>query len=209
MTLLQSGLTGHAATPPPPPTVPTIIVSPNPVAPSKRLDVAGSGFSPNSGVSVKMDGASYIAKAYPAHDGSFLFAIPTPATTGTHTVTASVGGSTVASATVVVGAVAPPPPPPPPPSAGPVISGVAVTGVTQTAADVGWTLSEPSTGQVEYGLTPAYGLLSTPETSFSFSAHKQHLSGLPAATTYHFRVKSTNKAGGTSYSPDGTFTTAP
>jgi parallel beta-helix repeat protein len=59
-----------------------------------------------------------------------------------------------------------------------------------------------------YGLTTAYGSLSTKETSFNYSAHTQTLSGLTAGTLYHFCVQSADQAGNLSTSGDYTFTTA-
>jgi hypothetical protein len=61
----------------------------------------------------------------------------------------------------------------------------------------------PATGQVQYGKTTAYGSSTTPETSFNYSAHVQAISGLSAATLYHFRVTSTN-AGDVTTSGDQT-----
>ena len=92
-------------------------------------------------------------------------------------------------------------------ASGPVISGVATFDVTQTSVQITWTLSEPSTGQVEYGLTPAYGSVTTPEMSFDYTTHIQDIDNLHPGTTYHFRVRSSNEAGFESVSQDGTFTT--
>ena len=90
---------------------------------------------------------------------------------------------------------------------GPKISGVTASDITQTSALISWKLSEPGTGQVEYGTTTAYGKLNTPELSFNYSAHAQPLTGLGAGTLYHFRVRSKNQAGFLSISGDSTFTT--
>jgi hypothetical protein len=98
-------------------------------------------------------------------------------------------------------------PPPPPPPTGPIISDVQATDITQTSAKIRWTLNEPATGQVQYGQTTVYGQLTPKETSFNYSAHIQNITGLTAGTLYHFRVVSTNQAGGTTTSGDNTFTT--
>lgn len=182
----------------------TLDVTPNPVLPGKRLDINGAGFSPSSGVRVSLDGTSYVASVYPAHDGTFHFAIPTPiGRDGPHIVTATVGGNAVATARVTV---AVPPPPPPPPPTGPTITAIAAA-PTATTAVVSWTLSEKATGQVEYGLDATYGKASVPETSLNYAAHVQTITGLTPGTLYHFRVRSKNAAGIETISGDGTFTT--
>lgn len=65
---------------------------------------------------------------------------------------------------------------------------------------------------VEYGLTTSYGstLNATPPTVFGNTPISVFavLSGLSANTTYHYRYKAVN-TGGTTYSPDATFTTKP
>ena len=91
---------------------------------------------------------------------------------------------------------------------GPTISAISVWSVTQTEAMISWTLNEPATGQVEYGITTAYGSVTTPELSFDYSAHVQLISGLAAGTGYHFRVKSQDAAGNLSVSSDQTLTTS-
>jgi hypothetical protein len=89
-----------------------------------------------------------------------------------------------------------------------VISNVTVTSITETTALVSWHVNQFATGQVEYGLTTAYGTFSTLEPSFNYQDHVQTISGLIAATQYHYRVHSVNQAGLSSYSGDYTFTTA-
>lgn len=88
-----------------------------------------------------------------------------------------------------------------------ITSGPSVSSITNTGATITWYLSDYGTGQVEYGTTSNYGLYSTPETSFNWNYHSQNLSGLLPGTTYHYRVKSTNKSGITVTSSDNTFTT--
>ena len=82
-----------------------------------------------------------------------------------------------------------------------MISGVGISGST-----VSWTTDEPATSQVEYGTSSAYGSATTPDTART-TAHSQTLSGLRSATTYHYRVISTDAAGNTATSADRTFTT--
>ena len=73
---------------------------------------------------------------------------------------------------------------------------------------VQWTVSEPATGQVDYGITTSYGSQSVAETSLDYSTHIQQISGLRAATTYHYRVRSTTASGVALVSTDHVFTTA-
>jgi len=84
---------------------------------------------------------------------------------------------------------------------------VGATSITQSGVVVSWTLNEPATGQVEYGLTSAYGSATTPELSFNWSYHIQQVSGLSPGTLYHYRVRSQDAAGYLSISGDYTFTT--
>ena len=90
----------------------------------------------------------------------------------------------------------------PTPVSGPVISGVDATNVTTTTADITWHVSEPATGQTEYGTTTSYGSFSTRESSFDYQDHIQAINGLKAGTVYHFRVTSTDQDGNTSVSAD-------
>ena len=89
----------------------------------------------------------------------------------------------------------------------PAIGHVGVSGITQTAGVVTWTLNKPATGQVEYGTTSAYGMATTPELTYTHTTHVQQVSGLAPGTTYHFRVKSKDSAGTQVVSSDSTFTT--
>ncbi|MCX8173466.1 MAG: fibronectin type III domain-containing protein [Thermoplasmata archaeon] len=88
----------------------------------------------------------------------------------------------------------------------PVISNVAVSGITMTSAIVTWTTDEPSTSVVEYGKTPAYGDVAIGATGVT--SHQVTLTGLSPATTYHFRVNSKDAYGNTAVSQDYNFTTA-
>ncbi len=94
----------------------------------------------------------------------------------------------------------------PPDTTPPVISAVTATNVTTTTATISWTTDEVSTSQIEYGTTTTYGR-STTANAILVTAHSQGLTGLTASTIYHYRVKSTDKAGNTAISQDFTFTT--
>ena len=88
----------------------------------------------------------------------------------------------------------------------PVISGVDISHITESNATINWVTDEPATSQVEYGQTDAYGLTSALDEELTTS-HSLALIGLTANTTYHFRLKSVDKAGNISVSEDSTFTT--
>ncbi|MCR4322958.1 MAG: fibronectin type III domain-containing protein [Candidatus Azambacteria bacterium] len=88
----------------------------------------------------------------------------------------------------------------------PVISGVSATNITDTSAVINWTINELADGQVEYGTSTAYGLISSlaPATT---TAHQIALGSLVPLTTYHYFVKSKDAANNTATSTDYTFTT--
>ncbi len=88
----------------------------------------------------------------------------------------------------------------------PVILSGKVDNVTQNSATVVWTTDEPSTTQLEYGLTSAYGL-STPLNSVLVTSHLVTVTGLSAGTVYHYRAKSADAAGNIKVSADYVFTT--
>ncbi len=103
----------------------------------------------------------------------------------------------------------------------PTISGIKASTDHQGAL-ITWTTNELSSSQVEYGTTTSYGELmpTTPATDPSYkdpatgeytsigvTTHQVDITGLDASTTYHFRVKSKDKAGNEAVSADGTFKT--
>ncbi|MEN9647282.1 MAG: hypothetical protein RLY57_86, partial [Candidatus Parcubacteria bacterium] len=91
-----------------------------------------------------------------------------------------------------------------PDTTAPVISSVASsTGVT--TATITFTTNEAASSTVEYGLTTSYGSASTSATTTS---HTFNLSGLSAATTYHFRINARDAAGNLRTSGDYTMLTA-
>ena len=88
----------------------------------------------------------------------------------------------------------------------PVISGVAVSGVTDTRAVVIWATDEPADSLVEYGSTPAYGLRAS-DPAWTL-VHSIVLDGLSPSSEYHVRIKSTDSSGnGPSQSEDIRFVT--
>lgn len=108
------------------------------------------------------------------------------------------GPTQSADATFVTAAAAPPV----------IVSGPAVAGIGSTVATVTWSTDEPSTSEVQYGTTPAYG--SSAGAPGLTTAHSVTLAGLTPSTTYHFRALSTDGcSNGPTASGDGTFTTGP
>ncbi len=86
-----------------------------------------------------------------------------------------------------------------------------VTGLNAAPASDGakitWTTDEPASSRVEYGTTTAYGSVAT--ASGNTTTHSVEISGLAPSTKYQYRVVSTDAAGNTATSANGTFTTAP
>jgi regulation of enolase protein 1 (concanavalin A-like superfamily) len=87
----------------------------------------------------------------------------------------------------------------------PAISGVEVTPSTNSAV-VRWSTDEPATSSVAVGTTTGYGLGSFGSPHLTRD-HSVTLTGLTPGTTHHFAVSSTDGAGLTSTTPDGTFAT--
>lgn len=88
-----------------------------------------------------------------------------------------------------------------PDTTAPVILNLATTGLTPTSAIITWTTNEPSTSQVEYGPTAAYGQQS-PANATLVTSHRETVSNLTAGATYHVRVLSADAAGNLSRSND-------
>ena len=88
----------------------------------------------------------------------------------------------------------------------PILSSVAATSVTPTTAAVSWSTDEVADSVVDYGTTAAYGLTS-PVNSAAVLNHAVGLSGLAPATSYHFRARSSDRAGNERVGNDATFTT--
>jgi hypothetical protein len=88
----------------------------------------------------------------------------------------------------------------------PVISNVAAGPNTSSGATITWSTDQASSSQVEYGTTTAYGGMTTLNQTL-VTSHSQALTGLLAATVYHYRVHSTNAWGAQGVSADFTLTT--
>lgn len=91
-------------------------------------------------------------------------------------------------------------------STSPLLSGITVSGLTPTGAIITWSTDEGASSQVDYGTTSAYGSATTKSTGL-VNSHSQTLSGLSPATSYHFRVRSSDANGNEAISGGGTFTT--
>lgn len=98
--------------------------------------------------------------------------------------------------------------PPPGDVTPPTVESVAVTGLTETSAEITWDLDEVATGFVDYGTTTAYGSSTSGESSFDWDHHVQPITGLSPGTLYHFRVRGADPAGNAYQSSDQTFTTS-
>ena len=86
----------------------------------------------------------------------------------------------------------------------PSISNIKVT-TADTYATITWKTSEPSISWILYGTTTAYGL-EIKTTTYTLS-HSLTLTNLSASTTYHYQIKSKDRAGNIGSYPDKTFTT--
>jgi len=60
--------------------------------------------------------------------------------------------------------------------------------------DISWNVEPCATGQVEYGLTSAYGAVTTKESRL-LCFHRQRIRGLDPDTDYHYRLIATDGAG--------------
>jgi hypothetical protein len=92
------------------------------------------------------------------------------------------------------------------PAPGPVITLVTATAITGTSATITWTTDQASSSQVSYGLTNAYGYLSTLNTNL-VTTHSVTLTGLTPGTTYNYAAQSTNSVATTTVSTNFTFST--
>jgi phosphodiesterase/alkaline phosphatase D-like protein len=125
----------------------------------------------------------------------------TPGTTYHYAVVSTnAGGASTQSATFTFTTTGTAPPP------GPVISAVTATAITSNGATISWTTSQPASSQVSFGLTPAYGSVSTLNTLL-VTSHTVTLSGLAPGTTYHYAALSTNGTGVAATSGNFTFAT--
>jgi hypothetical protein len=88
----------------------------------------------------------------------------------------------------------------------PVITNIAVTGITNTTATITWTTDQASSSEVNYGVTTTYTLSSTLNSTL-VTSHSVTLTGLTPGTLYDFDVMSANSLALSSTSSNATFTT--
>ena len=88
----------------------------------------------------------------------------------------------------------------------PEITEVAETGISQNSTYITWTTDEPSTSQIEYGITDGYGN-TTDKDSNLVTLHNVSISNLEPNTTYHYRMISIDEFGNENISEDYTFKT--
>jgi hypothetical protein len=92
----------------------------------------------------------------------------------------------------------------------PVISSIVATPTGLSTATITWTTDEASSSLVDVGTTTSYLQAGSPFSGSSgVTSHSVSITGLTAATTYHFRVRSTDASSNEAVSSDGTFTTLP
>ncbi|MFC1663481.1 fibronectin type III domain-containing protein, partial [Patescibacteria group bacterium] len=87
----------------------------------------------------------------------------------------------------------------------PIYSNISAT-ATNTSITVTWISNEPTTSQINYGLTSAYGNQTTENTNLATN-HSVIALGLDDDTTYHYQVTGSDEAGNTTNSGDNTITT--
>ncbi len=97
-----------------------------------------------------------------------------------------------------------------PDTAAPVLSSIAVSGTTNTAATITWLTNEQATGKVYFSTTsPANAVSGMTTGTLSLSlAHSFVLSSLLPSTTYYFIVESKDASGNTATSSQMSFTTS-
>jgi len=90
----------------------------------------------------------------------------------------------------------------------PVISGIAVIGITPNSATITFRTDDRASGKAFYGLIPSYGHVVSEAADAFTRTHALVLNDLQEAEEYHFRVQATNRAGLSATGSDLTFRTA-
>jgi hypothetical protein len=182
---------------PPPPATVSVSISPT----TARIQTGAS-----QQFTATVTGSTNAAVTWTASGGSVSIGglFTAPSSTGAFTITATSVADATKSASATVTVTAPPPPPTP---TAPVISGLATSNISATSAEISWATDQTASDQVQYGTTTAYGSSSRLNTTLGTS-HMVVLNGLTAGTRYHFVATSTNAAGLSTTTADGTFTTA-
>jgi hypothetical protein len=126
--------------------------------------------------------------------GSMIAVSPGATTTYTLTAANAAGATSATTAVTVYPA--------------PAVSGIAASSITSSSAMISWKTNVASNGQVNYGLSAAYGSSSAIVDANPMStSHSVPLSGQTAATTYHYQVVSVDASGNRVASADSTFVT--
>ena len=91
----------------------------------------------------------------------------------------------------------------------PMISGITLSDISETAATISWTTDEPATSNIEYGPDTSYGYSfpSPSDTTADKTGHSLTISGLSSNIIYHFKIKSTDNADNEAISEDYYFIT--
>jgi hypothetical protein len=91
----------------------------------------------------------------------------------------------------------------------PLLSSVAVSGVSSTSATVSWTTNEPATSKVFFtsGTSLDLGTASSVTNNALVTNHSVTLIGLSASTTYSYAARSADSSGNVSTSGTGSFVT--
>ena len=94
-----------------------------------------------------------------------------------------------------------------PPSAnGAIISSSVIKDNSPTEVEITWNLDQVAQGRIDYGTTPALGSSTIQETSLNFDSHRQTITGLTPATTYHYRIIAIDANNVETYLPNDTDT---
>jgi hypothetical protein len=88
-------------------------------------------------------------------------------------------------------------------AAGPEISGVTISDIGETTAEISWTTNTTSDSRVNYGITTALG--QTKYDSTQGTTHNVILTGLTQGTKYYFEVESTDISGTNTSNNGGVF----
>ena len=94
-----------------------------------------------------------------------------------------------------------------PVAGGPKLSSIAFWGITGAGVTISWATDQLSDTAVEYGATITNLDQTSPVLSTPLVSHGMTLTGLSSNTTYYFRGRSTNAAGGVGYSTIYSFKT--
>jgi len=90
----------------------------------------------------------------------------------------------------------------------PIISNIQVTNITETSATITWTTDESSDSKIYYPTGPIPTFVYNITSATTTTSHSLSITGLTAATTYYYKVTSTDSSGNIATSAEGSFTTS-